>query len=39
MTNALVVVGVITAIAYGFFVDGTFFKLYFFILAVYTIVS
>ncbi len=36
--NAFFGVGILTAILYGILIDGTFFKLYFVLLAIYTIV-
>lgn len=38
MTNALIILGYIAAIVYGIFVDGTFFKIYFVLIALYTII-
>lgn len=38
MTSALFVIGCISGVVYGIFVDGTFFKIYFAILAFYTVV-
>jgi hypothetical protein len=36
--NALIVVGFVAGIFYGLLVDGTYFKIYFTVLAFYTIV-
>jgi hypothetical protein len=36
--NALIVLGFIAAILYGIFVDGTYFKIYFALVAVYTVI-
>ncbi len=36
--NALFGVGVVSAVVFGILVDGTFFKIYFAVLAIYTIV-
>ena len=38
MTNALIIIGFISGILYGILVDGTFFKIYFALLAFYTVV-
>jgi undecaprenyl pyrophosphate phosphatase UppP len=35
--NAMITIGFIAAIFYGILVDGTFFKIYFVLLAIYTI--
>lgn len=37
--NALFGVAILTGILYGFFIDGTFFKLYFGVLVVYHVVT
>lgn len=36
--NALIVIGFISAIIYGILVDGTFFKIYFALVALYTVI-
>ena len=36
--NAFFGIVILTAILYGIFIDGTFFKLYFVLLAIYTVV-
>ena len=36
--NAFFGVGILTGILYGIFIDGTFFKIYFVLLALYTII-
>lgn len=36
--NALIVLGFIAAILYGIFIDGTFFKIYFALIAIYTVI-
>jgi hypothetical protein len=36
--NAFFGVGILTALLYGIFIDGTFFKLYFVVLALYTFI-
>lgn len=38
MVNALLVIGCISGILYGIFVDGTYFKIFFALLAIYTVV-
>lgn len=35
--NALIVLGFIAAILYGIFIDGTFFKIYFSLVFLYTV--
>ena len=36
--NALIIIGFIAAIFYGIFVDGTYFKIYFTLLFLYTVI-
>jgi Ca2+/Na+ antiporter len=38
MFNAMIGIGFLSGIVYGIWIDGTFFKIYFTILALYTIV-
>ncbi len=36
--NALIILGFIAAILYGIFVDGTYFKIYFALVLLYTVI-
>jgi len=36
--NALIILGFISAMLYGILIDGTFFKIYFALIAIYTVI-
>jgi len=36
--NALIILGFISAMLYGILIDGTYFKIYFAVIAIYTVI-